>query len=254
MKTVLAFTTLALATGGAFAQSGHSGEMGRVLSVTPVVQQVAVPQQYCGTQQVVTQAPRTGAGAVMGAVAGGVLGNAIGHGGGRAAATALGLVGGAVLGNNIEGPGATQVQNVQNCSTQTSYENRTVGYDVAYEYAGRRYNTRMASDPGQWVPVQVGAVNNNGYDGNGGSSYSTQQPAYQNPAPAYGQAPGYVEPGVVVPSYYSAPAVIAAPPVVYAPSYYAAPAYAPAYASPYVAPIGMSLNLGYSRGYGGRWR
>lgn len=252
MKTVLAFTTLALAAGGALAQSGHSGEMGRVLSVTPVVQQVSVPQQYCGTQQVVTQAPRTGAGAVMGAVAGGVLGNAVGHGGGRAAATALGLVGGAVLGNNIEGPGATQVHNVQSCSTQTSYENRTVGYDVAYEYAGRRYNTRMASDPGQWVPVQVGAVQNNGYDGNGGSSYSTQQPAYQSPAPAYTQAPAaYAEPGVVVPSYYSAPTtVIASPPVVYAPSYYAAPAYAPAY----VAPIGMSLNLGYSRGYGRGWR
>ncbi|MFE8644530.1 glycine zipper 2TM domain-containing protein [Sphingomonas sp. NCPPB 2930] len=244
MKTVLAFTTLALAAGGAVAQNGHSGEMGRVLSVTPVVQQVAVPQQYCGTQQVVTQAPRTGAGAVMGAVAGGVLGNAIGHGGGRAAATALGLVGGAVLGNNIEGPGATQVQNVQNCSTQTSYENRTVGYDVAYEYAGRRYNTRMASDPGQWVPVQVGAVQSNGYDGNGGSGYSAPQPAYT-------QAPAYTEPGVVVPSYYSAPTtVIASPPVVYAPSYYAAPAYAPAY----VAPIGMSLNLGYSRGYGRGWR
>lgn len=242
MKTVLAFTTLALAASGAVAQSSYSGEMGRVLSVTPVVQQVAVPQQYCGTQQVLTQAPRTGAGAVMGAVAGGVLGNAIGHGGGRAAATALGLVGGAVLGNNIEGPGATQVQNVQNCSTQTSYENRTVGYDVAYEYAGRRYNTRMASDPGQWVPVQVGAAENNGY---GGSGYSAQQPAYQNPAPAY------AEPGVVVPSYYSAPTtVIASPPVVYAPSYYAAPAYAPAY----VAPIGMSLNLGYSRGYGRGWR
>ncbi|MCS4510371.1 glycine zipper 2TM domain-containing protein [Xylophilus ampelinus] len=245
MKTVSAFTMLALAAGGVAAQNGGSGEMGRVLSVTPVVQQVAVPQQYCGTQQVVTQAPRTGAGAVMGAVAGGVLGNAIGHGGGRAAATALGLVGGAVLGNNIEGPGATQVQNVQNCSTQTSYENRTVGYDVAYEYAGRRYNTRMASDPGQWVPVQVGAVQGNGYDGNGGASYGTQQPAYQNPAPAY------TEPGVVVPSYYSTPTtVIASPPVVYAPSYYAAPTYAPAY----VAPIGMSLNLGYSRGYGRGWR
>ncbi|MBI5908031.1 MAG: glycine zipper 2TM domain-containing protein, partial [Burkholderiales bacterium] len=70
---------------------------------TPVVQQVSVPRQVCTTQPMITEAPRSGAGAVMGALAGGAMGNAIGDGGGRALATMIGLVGGAMLGNNIEG-------------------------------------------------------------------------------------------------------------------------------------------------------
>jgi len=233
MKSILAFTAVALAAGSAAAQTGPR-EMGRVLNTTPVVQQVAVPQQYCGTQPVLTQAQPSGAGAVLGAVAGGVLGNAIGHGAGRAAATALGVFGGAVVGNQVEANGSTQVQNVQNCVTQTAYENRTVGYDVTYEYAGRQYTTRMASDPGKWVPVQVGAVSPD--------SYQAPQPVAS--APDYGVQPAYSEPGVVV----SAPSYYAAPPVVYAPPVY--PAY---YGAPLVAPIGLSLNLGYSRGWGGGW-
>ena len=54
----------------------------------------------------------------------------------------------------IEGSGR-QVQNVQQCSTQTSYENRTMGYDVVYEYAGREYSTQMPYDPGPTIRVQV---------------------------------------------------------------------------------------------------
>lgn len=251
MKKALVFSTLAAAAVSAMAQtSAPSREMGRVLSTTPVVQQVPVSQQVCGSQQIVSQAPPSGVGTVLGGLAGGLVGNAVGGGGGRAAATALGIVGGAMLGNSAEGPGPTYVQNVPTCSTQTSYENRTVGYDVTYEYAGRQYNTRMASDPGQYVPVQVGAVGDNG----------APQQAYGGP---YSQ-PGVVEAGVVVPAYNPVPA-----PVVYQ-TY--TPAYAPVYAPPYYGgyggyggygyggvPIGLSLNLGYSRGYGGhgghgRWR
>lgn len=248
MRKVLVLSVLATAAAGAFAQNGQR-EMGRVVSTTPVMQQVAVPQQVCGTQAVVTEAPRTGAGAVLGALAGGVVGNAIGHGGGRAAATALGLFGGAVVGDRVEGGGYTQVQNVQNCVTQNSYENRTVGYNVTYEYAGRQYNTQMASDPGQWVPVQVGAVSD-GY----GTQSGYEQPPAQQPVygqQAYGNQPVYVQPGVVQ-SGVVVP--YGAPPVVYAPAY--APAYAPGYYRPgYSAPLGVSLNLGYSRGYGGgHWR
>lgn len=227
-------TVLALA-GPALAQQ----ENARVISTVPAIQQVAVPQQYCTTQPVVTSAPRTGAGAVMGAIAGGAMGNAIGDGGGRAAATVLGLVGGAMLGDRIEGPN-NQVQNVQTCSTQTTYENRTVGYDVTYEYAGRQYTTRMASDPGPYVPIQVSPV-------------SSQ--AAMPPPPVQSSAPVYSQPGVVV---SSAPA-----PVVYAPAYvapaYVAPVYAPAYprAYPraYYPPVGISLNLGYTHGWrhGPRW-
>ena len=40
------------------------------------------------------------------------------------------------------------MQNVQQCSTQSFYEPRTVAYNVVYEYGGRQYNVQMAQDPG----------------------------------------------------------------------------------------------------------
>lgn len=149
MKKLIALTALASVAAVAGAQ-----EQGRVLSVTPITQQVAVPQQVCGNETIYSDSRPTGAGAVLGAVAGGAAGNAIGGGSGRAAATVLGVIGGAVLGNNIEG-GRPGYQNVQRCSTQTYYENRAVGYDVTYEYAGRQYTTRTQNDPGQWIPLNV---------------------------------------------------------------------------------------------------
>lgn len=252
MKKALVFSAIAAAAVSAVAQTdAPSREMGRVLSTTPVVQQVPVNQQVCGNQQVVSQAPPSGVGTVLGGLAGGLVGNAVGGGGGRAAATALGIVGGAMLGSSAEGPGPAYVQNVQTCGTQTTYENRTVGYDVTYEYAGRQYTTRMASDPGQYVPVQVGAVGDNAPQQAYGGQYSQ---------------PGVVEAGVVVPAYnsVSAPVVYQSYAPAYAPVY--APAYAPAYYGGYGGygyggvPIGLSLNLGYSRGFGGhggghgRWR
>ena len=42
----------------------------------------------------------------------------------------IGIIGGAVIGDRIEGPATAQVQNVQRCSTQIFYENRTVAYSV----------------------------------------------------------------------------------------------------------------------------
>src|SRR5215218_1288238 len=69
-------------------------EVGRVITSTPVVQQVAVPRQVCSNQPVAVQQPNSGAGAVMGGIAGGAMGNAIGGGSGRAAATVIGLIGG----------------------------------------------------------------------------------------------------------------------------------------------------------------
>ena len=123
-------------------------ERGRVLSSTPVIQQIAVPQQVCQNVTVREPARTSGAGAIMGAIAGGAMGNAIGDGNGRAAATAIGLFGGAILGNKIEGKGQSHTRTVQECSTQNVMENRVVAYDVVYEYAGRRYTTQMPQDVG----------------------------------------------------------------------------------------------------------
>ncbi len=133
-------------------------EVGKVISSTPIIQQVAVPRQVCNNEQVVTQGQKSGAGAAMGAIAGGAIGNSVGNGNGRAAATMLGLLGGAILGDKVEGPANPEVRNVQNCSTQTFYENRTMAYNVVYEFAGKQYTVQMPSDPGPTVRLQITPV------------------------------------------------------------------------------------------------
>lgn len=150
MKKAIAFTVLAATAALASAQ-----EQARVLSATPIVQQVAIPRQVCSNETVYTGQRTTGGGAVLGAIAGGAAGNAVGKGSGRAAATAIGVIGGAVLGNHIEGQGRPQYENVQRCGTETYYENRTVGYNVVYEYAGKQYNVQLPQDPGPTIPLQV---------------------------------------------------------------------------------------------------
>jgi len=130
-------------------------EQGRVISSTPVIQQVAVPREVCSDQQVTYQGQKSGAGALIGGIAGGAMGNAIGDGGGRAAATVIGLIGGAMLGNRIEGPSQPYTETYRQCGTQTFYENRTVAYDVVYEYAGRQYRTQMPQNPGRFVRLNV---------------------------------------------------------------------------------------------------
>ncbi|WP_156480951.1 hypothetical protein [Variovorax sp. PAMC 28711] len=119
------------------------------------------------------------------------------------------------------------------------------GYNVTYEYAGRRYTTHR-QPPGATIPVQVSAIG------------VTTSPVYQSPlasAPS-GDAPAWEnvtpEPGVVVSGNRPAPVYTTAP-VYVQPGYVPAPVYVqPAYAQPYYfPPVGVSLNLGYSRGWGG---
>ena len=95
----------------------------------------------------------------MGAIAGGVIGNQMGQGTGNALATMAGLIGGAMLGDNIEGPGTPQVKNVQNCSQQMFYENRTMAYNVVYEFAGKQYTVQWPKDPGPTIKLQITPVN-----------------------------------------------------------------------------------------------
>jgi uncharacterized protein YcfJ len=233
MKKALVLSTFAAAAGFAAVPASAMDILARVISSTPVVQQVAVPRQVCSNQPVITQGPNSGAGALVGALAGGAAGNAIGHGGGRAAATVIGLIGGAMVGDRIEGNN-TQVQNMQQCTTQTYYENRPSHYNVVYEYQGTQYNTQMANDPGQYVRLQVtpvGAMAPAPQTFQSAPQPQTYAQPYEQPQ-TYVQ-PAYVQPAVVYPAYYPRP-----------------------YYQPYYAPIGLSLNFGYSRGYGGHhhWR
>jgi uncharacterized protein YcfJ len=139
--------------------SVQTPELARVLSSTPVVQAVGIPQRVCSTQAV-TSNEKSGAGAVMGAIAGGAVGNSVGGGSGKALATVAGVLGGAILGDRIEGGGQPKTENVTTCGRQMVYESRVVAYNVQYEYAGRTYNVQMPHDPGAYVQVQVSPVIN----------------------------------------------------------------------------------------------
>ena len=213
MKQAILCTLLAGTAGLCAAQ-----EMGNVISATPIVQQVNVPRQICNNETVVQQPRSSGGGALLGALVGGVLGHTVGGGSGRSLATMAGAFGGAIAGDQIEGRAPGYAQNVQRCGTQTYLENRTTGYTVVYEYAGRQYTTQTAYDPGPQIPVQVTPV------GSAPMDYP-QAPTY---APAY--APTY------------------APPPAYAPAYRQ-----PVYVQPSYPPVGVSLDLGYSPGYR-HWR
>jgi len=149
---------LILLTAGALSLAASAQETAKVISSVQVIQQVAVPRQVCSQESVAVQGNKSGAGAVMGAIAGGAMGNQIGGGTGRAAATALGIFGGAILGDKIEGAPAPQTQTVQNCRTETVYENRVVGYNVTYEFAGKQYMVQMPRDPGPTLQVNVTPV------------------------------------------------------------------------------------------------
>lgn len=247
MKKILVLSALSASSLLAFNASA-ADILARVITSTPVVNQVAVPRQVCNTQQVITQTPKSGGGALLGAVAGGAVGNAIGNGGGRAVATVIGLVGGAMVGDRVEGNNQ-QVQNIQQCSTQTFYENRASHYNVVYEYQGTQYNVQMAQDPGPYVRLQVtpvGAITP-------GSApvpqpgFPAQQIQPAQPQTYYQQVP--VQPGYVVQQpVYLAPVVVES----YS-TYYGRPYYPRHYYQPYYGPVGTSINFGYNRGYG-HWR
>lgn len=197
--------TAGLACGTAVAQ-----ERARVLASIPVMQQVGVPQQYCEDAQVYSGQRTNGTGAILGAVIGGVAGNALGRSSGhagprgygyrhrgyyqgpsRGASTVVGAIAGGLIGNVIESSNSQpSYETVRKCSNETVYENRTVGYDVTYEYAGQRYTTRLDHNPGAWMPIDVLPR------GNYASTYgnATGFTGFTGPSGIYQSAP----PGVVV--------------------------------------------------------
>ena len=222
--------------GSAFAS--QAAEFATVVSSTPVNVPMTVAQRVCSNERQVVPAQQTGAGSVIGMIAGGVIGNQFGGGSGRALATGVGAVAGAVVGNQIEANTAvaagTEVP-VQRCQVVNTSQQRTIGYDVMYEYHGQRYSTRVDQNPGSRLEVVRGS------DGVPTPVVAAPQaqPQYGQPVPAYGQAPVYA-PAPAAPVY--------APGPVY---YYPAPVYAPVYVNPY--PV-VSIGFGYYGGYHRRWR
>ena len=211
-------------------------EYATVVSSVPVVVSVPMARRQCADEQLVVQPRQTGAGAVLGAIVGGVIGHNVGAGMGRAAATGVGVVAGAVIGDQVEANAAQPYPTlVRNCRNVSTLEQRTVGYDVQYDYAGQRYSTRVPRDPGPRMAIEVRpAVSSSG------------EPA----APVYDTL---AQPGAAAPAYYQpVPAAgRAAPPVVYYGEIYDQPYYG-AYVVPSIS-LGFGYYSGYRGGRHGRW-
>ena len=139
--------------------SAWAVEYGTVISSTQVVASVPVPQRQCTEEQRVYPQRSSGAGALIGAIAGAAIGSSIGSGAGQAAATGLGLVAGSVIGDRIETEGTpAPTQIVQRCRTVTRLEQRTLGYDVVYEYQGVQRTARLAQEPGDRIALDIAPV------------------------------------------------------------------------------------------------
>ena len=202
--------SIVVALSCAAASSAWAAEYGTVVSSTPIVAAVPVPQRECVDQPIVYQQPNTGVGALIGAITGAAIGNNVGGGAGRAAATGIGLVAGSIIGDRIEGDSAPPVAStVRQCRTVTRYENRTIGFDVVYDYQGVRRHAQLARDPGDRIALSVAVA-----------------PAYGAAPPVYSEAPAQAEYEVAPPQ-----------------ASYASPSYAPpVYLSPLPA---VSIGLGY---------
>lgn len=149
MKTWVTTSALLLSVLSAQAQ-----EVGQVISRTQVYQQVAVPRQACSQSPAVAPAQNSGGGALIGAIAGGLIGSQLGGRDSKGLTAMAGVIGGAILGDKAESQGNAP-QATTTCTTQTVYENRLVGYNVVYEYAGKQYNVQLPQDPGPTIQLQV---------------------------------------------------------------------------------------------------
>jgi uncharacterized protein YcfJ len=178
-KIALALATVFTAGAtGAFA--GEFQDRARVVAVHPIHDRIPISREECwndrqrGYEERRVTRSDTGAaigpGTVLGAIIGGVAGHQVGSGRGNDAATAGGAVIGGLIGNSIDRdnrgapPPVTEVErvpverNVQRCRTVEEVREATIGFDVEYEFAGKRFNTRLDRDPGRFVRVAVNVM------------------------------------------------------------------------------------------------
>lgn len=184
-RSLVLGAALSMAVFAAGAQAGHGGpdrdrhrdvDYARVVDVDPIVRRVRVttPRRECWDEVRYDDDYGDGrdrhagsgvGGMIVGGIVGGAIGNTIGRGDGRRIATAAGALIGSAIGNNVARRrnardsyyGRDEGRYVERCEIrdEESWEERVDGYDVTYEYAGRRYRTRMPCDPGDRVRIEV---------------------------------------------------------------------------------------------------
>lgn len=168
--TAGAIALMTLSTAALADRPEYFNDRARVLSSTPIYQQVNEPRRECWAETVGTEyrsEPRSYGGAIIGGVVGGLLGNTVGQGNGRTAATAVGAVTGALVGDNISsngrrGDGYYQPRQVERCQTRDNYRQVVSGYNVVYSYRGRNMSTTLPYNPGRFINVNVAVGENRG--------------------------------------------------------------------------------------------
>ena len=173
--TAGAIALMTLSTAALADRPEYFNDRARVLSSTPIYQQVNEPRRECWTETVGTEyrrEPRSYGGALIGGVVGGLLCNTVGRGNGRTAAAAVGAVTGALVGDNISNNGRRgddgyyQPRQVERCQTRDHYRQVVSGYNVVYRYRGRNMSTTLPYNPGRFIDVNVAvAENRGGYGG-----------------------------------------------------------------------------------------
>lgn len=179
IRTLAAAGALALAAGSALADpagdelaygnaDGSGYDFADVVNVEPLRRQVRVsePVRECWQESV---QPSEGpfsynhvGGTLIGSALGIAAGNQIGHGRGKDAARIVGALVGGAIGHNVSVDRQRQLhgdhgRTVERCDVRyrDTVEERIDGYEITYEYAGRRYVTRLPDDPGQRLRVRV---------------------------------------------------------------------------------------------------
>lgn len=153
-KTLL--TLLLLATGVANAYTFT--DQARVIRSEPIYDRVS--SQSCKNVQVEGEQYSEGgngtAGAVLGGIAGGLLGHQVGGGRGKTAATIVGALGGAMVGRNVGEQGVNSGPTTRRECHQ-AYHDEVTGYNVTYEYRGKRETITLPQQPGKFLEMRVSA-------------------------------------------------------------------------------------------------
>lgn len=161
MKSVAFFVAAALASTSQAALAGSSFEdYARVKDVAPQYERVNLPRKECYSEYVPEARPQRDSmlGPLIGGVAGGLLGSTVGRGNGRIASSAAGAAVGAIVGDRLSrrnGPDDYYEREVRRCRWVDNWENRIIGYRVAYEYQGHNYTAILPYDPGNKLLVRV---------------------------------------------------------------------------------------------------
>lgn len=179
IRFLAAAVGLALASGAALADPSQGPydnaydrngdyDFADVVHVEPLRRQVRVsePVRECWQESVQPSEGPFSYNNVGGTLIGGALGiaagNQVGHGRGKDAARIAGALIGGAIGYNVSVDRQRQLygsqsRTVERCDVRyrDSVEERTDGFEVTYEYAGRQYVTRMPYDPGERLRIRV---------------------------------------------------------------------------------------------------